>query len=320
MIKKASIRRIVVASFALLIVLVSLYIFPQKEIKIPSKIIYKKAETNAIYLEDQNKLISRTFINVDSTDKEQLANELIMALINNSNKSKYLPLGFSSTILGDVKIKEIKIENDVITVNFDGNIFKDNENNEEKIIESIVYTLTEIEGIKKIKILINDEVLKRLPSSNKIIPEYLDRSIGINRISKFNSLKNTQDVTAYFIGKNNGDYYFVPVTFTTDSEKEKIEIIIKELSGKDFIDDNLSTYISAGVILKNYEILENEIKLEFNNEIFNGFNEIDEEVMYGIALSIYDNYNISTVRFEVDQREIMAYALKSSWLYLKVII
>ncbi|MBO4601060.1 MAG: GerMN domain-containing protein [Bacilli bacterium] len=312
MIKKASIRRIVVASFALLIVLVSLYIFPQKEIKIPSKIIYKKAETNAIYLEDQNKLISRTFINVDSTDKEQLANELIMALINNSNKSKYLPLGFSSTILGDVKIKEIKIENDVITVNFDGNIFKDNENNEEKIIESIVYTLTEIEGIKKIKILINDEVLKRLPSSNKIIPEYLDRSIGINRISKFNSLKNTQDVTAYFIGKNNGDYYFVPVTFTTDSEKEKIEIIIKELSGKDFIDDNLSTYISAGVILKNYEILENEIKLEFNNEIFNGFNEIDEEVMYGIALSIYDNYNISTVRFEVDQREIMAYALKSS--------
>ena len=312
MIKKASIRRIAVASFALLIVLVSLYIFPQKEIKIPSKIIYKKAETNAIYLEDQNKLISRTFINVDSKDKEQLANELIMALINNSNKSKYLPLGFSSTILGDVKIKEIKIENDVITVNFDGNIFKDNENNEEKIIESIVYTLTEIEGIKKIKILINDEVLKRLPSSNKIIPEYLDRSIGINRISKFNSLKNTQDVTAYFIGKNNGDYYFVPVTFTTDSEKEKIEIIIKELSGKDFIDDNLSTYISAGVILKNYEILENEIKLEFNNEIFNGFNEIDEEVMYGIALSIYDNYNISTVRFEVDQREIMAYALKSS--------
>ena len=104
------------------------------------------------------------------------------------------------------------------------------------------------------------------------------------------------DITTYFINSYNDITYYIPITFTVNSESEKIEVIINELLGKDYIDDNLSTYITAGTELKNYEILENEVNLEFNNSIFNGFNEIDEEVMYGITYSVKDTYNVDTVR------------------------
>ena len=295
MLKKGSFRRIIVASIALMLVLITIYIFPKNEVKIPSKTIHTKASTSAIYLIDRNNFVSRTFININNKDKESIAKELIEALIDGTNKNKYLPLGFTSYISKNTILNSLKIDGDLITVDFNEALF-DNSGHDEKIIESIVYTLTEIDGIKKVKIQINGFDLVKLPSSNKVIPNILTRDIGINHKSMINSFKDTQNVTAYFINSYNDNSYYIPITFTVDNQSEKIEVIINELSGKDYIDDNLSTYISAGTILKKYEIKENEINLEFNNMIFNGFKNIDEEVMYGITMSIKDTYNVDTVR------------------------
>ena len=99
---------------------------------------------------------------------------------------------------------------------------------------------------------------------------------------------------------------------TTDNNSEKIEIIIKELEAKDNIDKNLSTYISAGTILQNYQILENEFNMEFNDLIFNGLDNISEETIYGLALSIKDNYGINKISIDVNNKQIMAYTLKNS--------
>ena len=320
MIKKGAIRRILVASIALILVVVALYIFPENEVKIPTKTIHKKVNTSGVYLIDHNNYVARTYININNKDKEKMARELIEALINGTNKNKYLPNGFSSYINNNAKINNIVIEDDLVQIDFNDSLFLNNQDHDEKILEMIVYTLTEIEGIKRVQILINGEILDRLPSSNKILPLYLTRDIGINHKSLISDFKNTKNVTIYFKSTYEDLDYFVPVTFTLNSEEEKVEIIINQLSGKDYIDDNLSTYISAGTLLKNYQILEDEISLDFNNVIFNSFDKIDEEVMYGISLSIYDNYNISNVSFEVDSKKIDSYALKKSWLCSKVII
>ena len=159
---------------------------------------------------------------------------------------------------------------------------------------------------------INGNNLNKLPISGKNIPNILSRSIGINRKIKANSFKNTQDVTTYFINEINNNKYYIPVTLTTDNKGEKIEIIIKELEAKDNIDKNLSTYISAGTILQNYQILENEFNMEFNSLILNGLDNISEEVIYGLALSIKDNYDIDKISIDVNNKQILAYALKNS--------
>lgn len=312
MIKNGSFRRILVASFALLIVLISIYIFPKNEVKIPSKTTYKKALTSAIYLIDKNKYVARTTINIDAKEKEAKAIELINALINGTNKNKYLPNGFSSYIPAGTLINKLSINDDLIIIDFNENFLNIKNLEEEKMIESLVYTLTEIDGINNIKILINGNELNKLPISGKNLPPVLNRSIGINKKVKTNTFKNTQDVTTYFINYFDNELYYIPVTITTDDNNEKIEIIIKELESKDNIDNNLSTYISAGTVLQNYQILENEFNMEFNDLIFNGLNDIDEEVIYGLALSIKDNYDINKISIDVNNKQIKAYALKSS--------
>lgn len=312
MIKKGSFRRILVATFALFIVVISIYLFPKENKKIPNNTIYKKSLTDAIYLIDKNNYVSRTMINIKSKEKEAKAIELINALINGTDKNRYLPNGFISYIPSGTIINNIKINGDKITINFNENFLNIKELKEEKMIESIVYTLTEIDGINYVEILINGNSLNKLPISGKSIPPILDRSIGINKKLRTGSFKDTQDVTTYFINRYNNDLYFVPVTIVTDDNSEKIEIIIKELESKDNIDSNLATYIEAGTILQNYQILENEFNMEFNNVILSGLDKIDEEVIYGLALSIRDNYGIDKISIDVNNKQIIAYALKSS--------
>ena len=310
MLKMSSIRRIIIASFALIIVIVSLYLFPKKELNTLHKNGYKRVLTSSIYLIDKNDYVARTNINVDSKSKEGIAIELINALINGSSKNKYLPDGFKSYIPVETKINKISINGDLIIVDFNEKILNI-KTNEEKMIESIVYTLTEIDGINRVQILINGEILTKLPISGKHLPSILDRSIGINKLVKTNSFKHTQDVTTYFINTSASNTYYIPVTIITDDPREKIEIIIKELESKDNIDSNLSTYISAGTVLENYHILENEFNMEFNSLIFNGLNDISEEVIYGLALSIKDNYDINKISIDVNSKQIKSYVLKN---------
>jgi len=312
MIKNGAFRRIIVASLSLFIVLITIYIFPKNDANIEEKTIYKHINTKVIYLIDQNDYVARTTINIKATEKEEIAKELLNALVKGTNKSKYIPNGFKTYIKSDVKINNIKIEDDIIEVDFSSEFLESLNQNEEKIIESIVYTLTEIDGINKVKILIDGNLLDKLPSSNHFINNPLDRKIGINKIYHTSDFKNTQDVTVYFMNKYLDNAYFVPVTITTNDNNEKIEVIIKELTGMDNIDLNLSSYITQSVKLTNYKILDNKVNLEFSNDIFNSLGKIDEETLYGIGLSIYDNYNISKVSFFVNNKEIDGYNRISS--------
>jgi len=313
MIKNASIRRIIVATFSLLLVVLTIYLFPQNEVKIPSKTIHKKVATQSIYLLDNNNYVAMSKITIDQKESKKIAYEIIDSLIKGTTKNKYIPDGFRSPINELTKVNSIEIDEDLVIIDFSSTPFLKNGEFEEKTIEAIVFSLTEIKGINKVLIKVNGEILEKLPSSGKIINNPLTRKIGINHKVKLNSLFNSQDVTTYFINYNNNEPYYIPVTLTTDNRKEKIEIIIEELSGKDNIDPNLKTYLEAGTILKNYEIIDNEISLEFNNVLLNGLNEISEEVIYGLSMSIKENYDLDKVVFSIDNHEISSFDIKTPW-------
>ena len=69
------------------------------------------------------------------------------------------------------------------------------------------------------------------------------------------------------------------------------------------------SYLASSVELLNYEELENQISLSFNNAIFDDLEEknILEEVKYSIALSLKDNYDIEDVIFKVDNEIITTF-------------
>ena len=173
------------------------------------------------------------------------------------------------------------------------------------MLEALIYSLTELKEIKKIKILVENILFTKLPNSNKKLPEYLDKTYGINKIYNLNSLKETSKTTIYYLSKINDYYYYVPVTKVSNEKLERVEIIIKELKSTPIYHTNLISYLKASANMTNYELLENAISLSFNNYLIANMKEeqILEEVKYSIALSLRDTYGINEVIFNIPDSE-----------------
>ena len=158
-------------------------------------------------------------------------------------------------------------------------------------------------------IFIEGSKLEYLPQSNIKLPNTLNRNFGINKVYDLTNLKNTTKTTVYYIGKEDELSYYIPVTKIDNNENDKVKIIIEELKSSPIYETNLISYLASSVELLNYETLENQIHLSFNNKIFADLNEknIEEEVKYSIALSLKDSLNIDDIVFKVDNEIITSF-------------
>ena len=201
----------------------------------------------------------------------------------------------------------------IVFINLNNNKFDVSEVEEEKMIESIIYTLTSIKGIDKIIIKVEGNILTNLPHSKKIIPSVLDRSYGINKEYELTTINNIDSYTVYYVNKYNDSNYYVPVTkYINKEEIEPVKVIIKELSSSPIYETNLMSHLNAGVVLNDYELDGNNLKLNFNELLLSDpdSNKILEEVIYTIGLSMNNIYNnLETVSFYVNNNEVYALTL-----------
>ena len=308
MLKKSALRRIMVSSIALIIVSVLYFFSNEKELaKIRQDVEYVSVHEAPIYLINPEEYVVRTNIATTSEDTLTLVKEMIDALTEGSAKEEYISEHFSTVIPKGTTVIDLSLENGLLKIDFSKDILNVSKDREEKLIESLVYTLTEIEGIDEIMIFVEGEKLDVLPQSNIKLPNTLDRSYGINKVYDITNLKDLTKTTVYYIGEFNDLVYYVPVTrLENDTGKDKIEIIIDELKSSPIYETNLMSYLASSVELESYEELENQVTLSFNNAIFDDFNEqnILEEVKYSISLSIQDTLNVEEVIFKVDDEVI----------------
>ena len=257
MLKKLGLRKLAVTTSALFIIGL-IYLFPSnnEELKIEKNITYiEPDEIYEVYLVDQNDYVSMVTLPLDSTELIDILKEKIEYLIIDGKKQEEVPNGFKPIIPEGTEILDLKVEENTVTINFNENIKNIRQEDEEKMIEAIVYTLTNESNIDKVYIKINGETLERLPNSNKLLPIPLDRSYGINKFYDFNSLYGLTKTTIYYVS-NNGDLtYYIPVTKVTNDDREKITVIIDELKSNVIYQSNLSSYLNANAELEEYEII-----------------------------------------------------------------
>lgn len=310
MLKKMALKKIIIISLSF-IVLLLIYLFPNNDnYNIHSSLTYIDPITLPIYLVDHNNLVSRFEIIKTGESTMDLIDDVINNLTIDSTTTNYIPDNFKKIIPKNTKIIDKSLDNGLLKINFSKELLNINKEFEEKMIEAIIFSLTEIKDIDKIMIFVEGNKLSLLPKTEKILPDVLDRSYGINKVYELESIKEVNKITTYYISKMDGYLYYTPVTTVTNKENEKVEIIIEKLKSAPTFDTNLVSYLRAGAELLNYEILENSVNLSFNNHILNlNNNEILEEVKYTIALSIRDTYNISETVFYVDNMLIDAFFL-----------
>lgn len=294
MLKRFSLNKILKMTL-FIFVFVILCLYPKRnnyELKTSSVI---GGNYHDIFLVDSNNYVSKTTIAVSSIEKEKLAKDLVTSLIIDSKNKSKLPDGFKAIIPKGSKIQRVSVNNKYLIISFNENILKTN--NKEQMLECIIYTLTSINDIKFIKILVNEK-------ENDFFDYEYSRKYGINKKYDISTLKDINDVTLYYVSKYNNVNYYIPVTKYFNSNEDKIKIIIDELSSKSSYQSNLMSYLNYDTKLINYTIDNDDLYLYFDQSILGNNDKILEEVIYSISYSIKDSFPVSNIHFFVDNKEI----------------
>ena len=219
--------------------------------------------------------------------------------------SNELPMGFKPIIPENTRLLGYSLDDELLKVDFSKEFLDISLDDEDKLIQSIVYSLTTLDEVSKIMIFIEGERLDSLPVSHKKLDLYLDRNYGINRVVDISKLSGSKMVTVYYLGKYN-DYYYIPISYITDDRSESIEIIINNLRSNRLNSSYLSSHLDYQVELMNYEKNDDEFFLNFNESLLKNMfdGKLKEEVKYALSYSILDTYNIENVVFQVNSNKI----------------
>ena len=290
MIKKYIINKLTVTTMCV-ILLGMFYLIPTNNIKVEKEkeLTYK----NIVYLIDKDNMLSQvTYFFTEQTIEEQIRHNLEVLITGLETNDIFYPI-----IPKNTKINDIKVLENNIYIDFSKEILNIAKNKEEQMIESIIYTLSEINGIENIYISIQNEKLTTLPNSNKMIPYPLTKDFGINKKYDLDNLKEIHKTTIVFLKEENDYNYYVPVTIINNNQDDKINIIIEELKSGVHSQNKLNGFIHENLILEEYNLTNETISLVFNEYIYDNLDEksISNEVTYVLSESIFENYDIKEV-------------------------
>lgn len=302
MLKRKALRKIFITTLTAFILLV-VYLIPtlQQETTINTNMEIEYITglgSNHIYLLDKNNLLVKANILLDSSDKVEQV-KLLLDNLKKSDNARF-PTGLSAYLPENVKVKEVSLEDKLITINFSKEFLEIPAELEERIIEGLTYSILDLEGIEGLHILVEKENLTAYPNSKNKLPTVITREIGINKKYDINSRNNISKVVIYYSEDIDNHTYYVPVTKYVNNDKEKIEVIVEELSSKYIYEDNLMSVIHNNLELLGYEEKENMMILDFNQYLFDKKDKILEEVLYTISSSVFDSYDVNCILYKVN--------------------
>lgn len=291
-------KRLFLISSCLLIIII-IYIFPTKKIEY----IDNNKEnylSSYIYLIDNNNYVSRVNVVLTASNDIDKIKEIIDYLTINSNKSNYIKDGFNQIIPQNTKLLSINIDNNIVKLNFSKELLNINNDNIDNLISSIVYSITSLNENYKISFYIDGNLLTTLPN-NEVLDTTIDRNFGINKIYNISHINGSCQTTIYYLSKFNDYYYYIPITLVNNSKEDKVKIIIEEMVSKTIYQTNLISYLK-NIQKINYEINNDTLILNLNSNNFISDNLI-EETIYTINLSLLDNYNLKEIIYYIDNKK-----------------
>ena len=306
MLKKKALRKIFVTTLRAFILLV-VYLIPTLD---TSKAITTNMEveyitglgTDHIYLLDKNNLLVKTNILLDNSSKQEQVSMLLDNLKESDNAR--FPTELRAYIPENVKVLNIKLEDQTVSINFSKEFLEIKAELEERIIEGISYSILDLEGISSLRILVENKNLTAYPNSKKSIPALITKKFGINKKYDLNSRNHIDKVVVYYSEDIDNHTYYVPVTKYMNNEKEKIEVIVEELSSKYIYEDNLMSFIHNNLELLGYEEKDNMMVLDFNQYLFDKDDKILEEVLYTLSYSVFDSYDVNCILYKVNGKNV----------------
>lgn len=306
MIMSKAIRKIFITTVTMFIILTVFSIPMVQNIEtLPVNLEFEEVSsisTNSIYLMNKNGYLVKANILLDEEKKENNVLKILNNLIR-SDESKFSN-GLVGTIPEGVKVNAVFCGSELVTIDFSSEFLKVDVSLERKMLQSIVYSILDIEGVNGVSILVDGANYKSSVNTGEEYPLVFDKSIGINDSYDLKSRNDISRVVVYYLENIDDSLYYVPVTKYVNDDRDKIKIIVEELTTSYIYEENLMSFLNSKTKLIDYHEENDVMFLNFNEYLFDSNDKVLEEVIYSIGYSVFDSYDVSMVMFEVNGEEV----------------
>ena len=245
-----------------------------------------KVNEEIIYTLNSDNYISKTSVYVSKVlSLEDRVREKLEIMVKDNDKNVLLPSYYKPILPQNTRVLDVVVEDCLIKVYFSKELNNINKEQSEKMIEAIVYTVTD-ENILGIEIYVNGQMLKYVPNTKKVLPTILTKDIGINKSYDINASNDISKVVMMYYTNDNDNYYEVPVTKYVNDDREKLEIIFDEF-GK-MSDDKSLISMMEGINVLDYSILDDRIVIDVNKVL----NKEEQNLVFK---SIFSNYGAKSI-------------------------
>ena len=254
-----------------------------------------------LYLIDKNGYVVAQSMELPRT--ESVAKQALEHLVANGPVEAMLPNGFRAVLPADTQLS-VNIKDGTATVDFSKEFANYKKEDEKRILQAVTWTLTQFDTVDEVKLQLNGAPLEVMPVNGTPISEELSRADGINLDnSEVVDITNTKAITVYYVGGEEGAYYYVPVTRRVSNEfKDNIAAVVNELvQGPAYASNLLSEFQHDVKLLDDPKLEGGKVTLNFNESIYGSFEEkmVSEHVLNSLVLSLTEQAGIESVALTV---------------------
>jgi germination protein M len=255
-----------------------------------------------LYLIDKNGFVVPQTVALSNRD--DVATQALEYLVTNGPVSEMLPNGFRAVLPADTNVS-VNVNGGVATVDFSKEFKNYQPKDEKKILEAVTWTLTQYDSIKKVKFQMNGHEMTEMPVNGTPISTEVSRSMGINMdTAEVVDITNTKPVTVYYLGGDESNYYYVPVTKrVSNTTTDPVVAVVDELvKGPNISSGLVSEFLSSVELVDKPTVADGKVTLNFNEAVYGSFDEkmVSEQLLTSLVLSLTEQQGIESVAVMVE--------------------
>jgi germination protein M len=233
-----------------------------------------------------------------------VAKQALEFLVENGPVSEMLPNGFRAVLPADTQV-DVDVKGGVATVDFSKEFKGYQPEDEMKVLQAVTWTLTQFDSIQKVKFQMNGHEMNEMPVNGTPISDEMSRNMGINMdTSEVVDITDTMPVTVYYLGGDESNYYYVPVTKRVNKNmKDPVVAIVDELvKGPTYTSTLVSEFLPGVKLLDEPKFENGKVTLNFNEAIYGSFEEkmITQQLLTSLVLSLTEQQGIESVAVMVN--------------------
>ncbi|GGH83682.1 germination protein M [Pullulanibacillus pueri] len=257
-----------------------------------------------LYLVDENGHVTpQTF---ELPKSQSVAKQALEYLVEDGPVSEILPDGFKAVIPAGTTFS-VNLKDGTLTADFSKEFTKYKKDDEQKIMQSITWTLTQFDNIDRVKLSVNGKPLQEMPVAKTPLPEQgLTRADGINvdNSSHMADIRTTDTVVVYYLAQtDNGDTYYVPVTKRYSDSEDKLTATVEALKESPIGDASLSSPFNDDLDLVSKPSVNDKgvATLDFNEDLYSSISKktVSDEALNCLALTFTNEEGINKVAVQV---------------------